>query len=610
MPDITDHRTENHTLVRWVAAHSAPPVETRLEELRLATLAAVLWLVASVFIFATAAAFIIERDAIAIGCAGAAVVSFLALLSLRLGVSRTLISAVVPTVTFVLFAVETLASGGTRVGILLLGLCVPLVARLFHSMRSFAIWALLVFAVGVVALSLGMYGVDLPLKPDGAKVDPGTLPTFLALHALIVGLFSIHNYLRNIDAEEAVTQASLRASADRRSEEASAELARMRTLSGGVAHDFNNLLCAIRGNAEVAALDSGLGGDVQGALSAIQQCADRGSAVIDELLLFSSRRGGKLSRIDLRRLVTSEFARIEPLYGPEIRFEINRSEGDSQVPEQIWINANADELNGAFWGLVRNAVESIDGPTGSVSLRVGVRRLGASEIQECVGSSRALPGEFAFVEIVDSGRGVDSADVPYILDPFFTTKEQGRGLGLSIVMRAVESTSGALRLEQLESGTLFELLVPLSEETVSADRSETDEIASLEGLRVLVVDDDAPVQATIGQMLVFSGAQVRTASGGQEAIALLAADPAVMDLAVIDLAMPGLSGEETLEELRRICPSLPALMISGHATEEFDRLNERPGLSTLRKPFALDQLQAAVSKISSSQSSRPLGASV
>ena len=632
---ITDRTASQGDWVLWLSGLVAPLADTYSE--RLANIATAGTLVTLVVIGGIASTFGGEAEpGLAEAAGGMGLVAGVAaalLVALRCGVRRNLVSDSLLVVVFGVFSLITIGSGGSRTGLLFLGSAHPLIAIILRGPRVAALWLSAVLAVGFVGLQLGVNQIELPLKP-ASIVIPSVMPAaFVLFTILAAGLFFVHDFLlaaqrresdlqqsrrlvaekttevaerkaaaaerhsialgvELVEAEKTTEVAERKAAAARRdSDSLEVELDLLRTLSGSLAHDFNNHLCAIRGNAELAALDAADESDLAEALLEIQRSSDRAAGVVADLLVFGSRQASRLERVELRELVEEVSDSVTRELSDRIRLEV------SGEPASVRAHANREQIKAAVACLARNALEAIGERSGEVQLRVGERKLQEVELDQCIGSEQLSTGEFAYIRVMDSGRGIPIEDRHRIFQPLFTTKLNGRGLGLNVVSEAAERNGGMVRVEHGESGTLFELLLPRDSNSDSPRDSFRPAELSLRGKRVLVVDDESMVRRVTTRMLKNNGAQFVEARDGFEAVELLRADPSQIDLVVLDVAMPGLSGEETLHALREIRSGLPAVVISGHATKEFDHLRALGEVATLRKPFTLQSLAAAVADL-------------
>jgi CheY-like chemotaxis protein len=211
-------------------------------------------------------------------------------------------------------------------------------------------------------------------------------------------------------------------------------------------------------------------------------------------------------------------------------------------------------------------------------------------------------GEYVLLSVADTGTGIAPSDLEKVMDPFFTTKDVGKGsgLGLSMVYGFAKQSNGAFRLDsELGQGTRAELWLPRAPEGLApADwpAAEEPQGGPTRPLYVLLVDDHAEVRRTTRAVLEDLGHTVVEAANGAEALQVLKSRDCDYDLMISDYAMPHVSGTEFLREARELCPEAPALIITGYA--EADAISDRPaGVEVLLKPFTATQLEAALQQI-------------
>jgi CheY-like chemotaxis protein len=244
--------------------------------------------------------------------------------------------------------------------------------------------------------------------------------------------------------------------------------------------------------------------------------------------------------------------------------------------------------------LIINAAESFgEGGRGKVTVATGTEHLDDSFFRA---GERHAPGDYVTLTVSDTGSGMDEETQSRIFDPFFTTKFAGRGLGLSAVHGILRGHSGYLRLRsQPGAGTTFRLYFP-------ADKTSPTKIPVVRPVSsghmsgtILVVDDESTVRNFAKLALEKRGYSVLVAASGGESVALLLQSGNKVDLVLLDLTMPGMSGEEAFEQMRRIQPSVPVILSSGfsHATA-VERFQGKNISGFLGKPYTGAQLCDAV----------------
>jgi CheY-like chemotaxis protein len=234
---------------------------------------------------------------------------------------------------------------------------------------------------------------------------------------------------------------------------------------------------------------------------------------------------------------------------------------------------------------------------GTVTISAQNRAAGADDLP-------GLMGDHVKLAVHDTGTGIAPEVIEKVMEPFFTTKEMGKGsgLGLSMVYGFAKQSNGAFRIEsEVGKGTTAELWLPRAPAAASPPAEppvERKRRRKVPRLKVLLVDDHPEVRITTAAVLEDSGHEVFQAANGAEALKLLEERDCDCDLLISDYAMPHLSGTEFLRAARELCPDVPALIITGYA--EADAISDRPdGIEVLLKPFTPSALEAAIERICS-----------
>ena len=362
-------------------------------------------------------------------------------------------------------------------------------------------------------------------------------------------------------------------------------------LAGGIAHDFNNLLTAILGQANLARLtlaDEPAMAEIS--LKEIEAASVRAAELCAQLLAYAGKGRFTVEPNDLNYLINGLRSLLRVSVGKHaaLQFHLN--------PELPAVMADATQLRQIVMNLVINATEAIGERGGAIHVTTGVCSADAAALARAVASPDHPPGNYVFLEVRDDGPGMTPEVLAKIFDPFFTTKFTGRGLGLAAVLGIVRGHRGALQVESTpEIGTMFRLLLPPISAAAMRPAVATPALPLNSAARVLVVDDDDTVRPLVAAMLRSCGCNPEEVSDGYAALTAFRAAPDHYDLVVLDLLMPGMSGEDTLVELRRVRADVRVLIISGY--NEGGILTRRAGggpLAYLAKPFTRDDLGTAV----------------
>jgi len=354
-------------------------------------------------------------------------------------------------------------------------------------------------------------------------------------------------------------------------------------LTGGIAHDFNNLLAIILANLEM--LQTRVKGDEKSArmVERATRGAERGASLTQRLLAFSRRQDLSPQSVSVPELVEGMTDMLSRSLGTNIRFEA------AFPPKFPPAKVDPNQLEVALLNLAVNARDAM--PDG------GVIMISGRSVVVGPGTHGLASGTYVCVSVSDTGMGMDEDTLSKAVEPFFTTKGTGKGtgLGLSMVHGLAVQSGGTLRITSAKGkGTTAEMWLPVGDEEVPRQPARLRK--GNEGfLKILLVDDDALVLEATSAMLEEIGHVVKAASSGKEAIDAMLRDPNI-DVVVTDYAMPGMTGLELAETLRRRDPSLPILLATGHAV-----LPERTGLRVprLTKPFRKAELEDAIAAVTS-----------
>jgi CheY-like chemotaxis protein len=313
------------------------------------------------------------------------------------------------------------------------------------------------------------------------------------------------------------------------------------------------------------------------------------------MLVYAGRGSHVRKPADLSRLVADmlELLRASLPARCQLRHEL---------AEDVWGELDDTQLRQVLLNLVSNAGESLGDRAGSVTIRTGKLHADAAYLADAPGARDPEPGAYVYVEVADDGPGIEAETQHRVFDPFFSTKFSGRGLGLAAVLGIVRGHGGVVKLSSSpEDGTRFRVLLPSAGELLVPLESralEYEPAPAARSGRVLVVDDEDAVLEIAEEFLAREGFDAVTAGSGREAVRRFAAEPARFDAAVIDLAMPDLSGERVAAEIRTLRPQLPLVLASGFSAElAAARCLELGAARFLHKPYAPDDLVRAVRSV-------------
>ena len=374
----------------------------------------------------------------------------------------------------------------------------------------------------------------------------------------------------------------------RRSEEAMLRSSRMEataTLAAGVAHDFNNLMVGVLGNADLLRYHYPEEDDEAAMLNEICQSAQRAGELAKQMLTYA--RGGTRGNeiVDVNRVVRDTIRLYRRSLPPSIRMDMELTDGSPSV------EGDAAQLSQVVMNLCINAVEAM-GDTGRVVVTTQCIK---PEDCEYLPADGLTAREYICLRVTDNGQGMDAQTQARVFEPFFTTKFQGRGLGLACVYGIVRDHGGNVAVEsQPGKGTTFRAYLPLTkppEESVVRDLHAR---AHRSGT-ILIVDDDKTVVQSCERILTMLGHTVLVAESGQEAVKVAQRHKGTIHVALLDMAMPDLTGAETYPLLIETRPDMRILICSGYDLDgEVQGMLDAGAAGFLRKPFRISQLSDAI----------------
>ncbi len=360
-------------------------------------------------------------------------------------------------------------------------------------------------------------------------------------------------------------------------------------LAGGIAHDFNNLLVGILGNASLALMDLPENSAARECIGLIESSARQAADLTNQMLAYSGKGVFVVSAVDLSAEARESLRLCR--HGIGRRIAVKQALRDDLPP----VEADASQIRQVAMNLLLNAAEAIGDSEGMIALSTGAMHAEEAYLEETQLAQDTVPGEYAYLEVSDTGCGMDAETLSKIFDPFFTTKFTGRGLGLAATLGIIRGHKGAVHVESSPGeGTTFRVLFPTVETQAQSGEpaGSPQPIGRLDrsGL-VLVVDDEPQVLRFASKVLERGGFEVLTAEDGQEALDAFRKDHERISAVLLDFAMPGLSGQDTFEQLRTIRPDIPIILSSGYTQAEATKRLAGKGLTGfIQKPYHPDEL--------------------
>jgi CheY-like chemotaxis protein len=362
----------------------------------------------------------------------------------------------------------------------------------------------------------------------------------------------------------------------------------MGLLAGGIAHDFNNLLTGILGYANLLSVKEGIDPEVGKAAGIIQRSAERASQLTAQLLGFAERGKNLNVPVELGRVIASVAGVLERTRDPRIRIVT------SLRPEGGCILGDPSQLDQVVMNLTINACDAMPGG-GQLKITTEPTTLDEAFCREREGMS---PGKYLLLSVTDTGVGISPQNMERIFDPFFTTKGPGKGtgLGLSMVFGIVKNHGGCVDVRsEAGVGTVFRVYLPESPEGAPKETAALDPTLPRGCGRILLVDDQEPVREVAKDMLEALGYEVITAADGLEGVSRYRDLWREIDLVILDMIMPNMSGGDCFRRMKEINPTARVVLSSGYSMDGAvqDVMNEGI-LAFIQKPYRLEELSRVV----------------
>jgi PAS domain S-box-containing protein len=363
------------------------------------------------------------------------------------------------------------------------------------------------------------------------------------------------------------------------------------TLAGGIAHDFNNILMGIQGNASLMAIKTDPNHPSFEKIKNIETYVENGTELTQQLLGFARRGKYHATTTDINDVIeksTNMFGRTKK----EIRIQMDL------VPEIWTVEVDRGQIEQALLNLYVNAWQAMP-EGGSLKLKTENVVLGADFINSQPYQVEA--GDYIKITVTDTGIGIDKDTQVRIFEPFFTTKEMGRGtgLGLASVYGIIKNHGGYINVySEVGQGTTFTIYLPASVKSIQPEAKTVAPTVVTGNGTILFVDDEKMIIDVGQELLQELGYDVLTASNGQDAIEIYRQKSAQIDLVIMDLIMPGLSGGETFDRLKKINSQVKVLLSSGYSINgQAAKILERGCDGFIQKPFNLNQLSEKIQGI-------------
>ncbi len=361
------------------------------------------------------------------------------------------------------------------------------------------------------------------------------------------------------------------------------------TLAGGIAHDFNNILTAIIGFNEMAMDDAEGQPGIESSLREVALASARARDLVQQILTFGRRQESEKSTVCLSLILREAIKLLRSTLPSTIHIEMD-------IRSEECILANPTQLHQIVMNLGTNAFHAMEEKGGQ--LDISLREIEFNEREPVIGS-RMPAGRYLQLEISDTGPGMDEHVLEKIFEPYFTTKEPGKGtgLGLAVVHGIVQSSAGYLRVQsEPGAGSTFQIYFPALSEEAGTTRRPDLLAGSLRGTeRILFIDDERSLTQLVSRYLTTLGYRVTALSDSEQAWRQLEADPDRFDLVVTDQTMPGLTGTALVTKMRENGSRLPVILCTGNSMSAGRGLTPQLEIArVLQKPMMMKELATEI----------------
>ena len=368
-------------------------------------------------------------------------------------------------------------------------------------------------------------------------------------------------------------------------------------LAGGIAHDFNNILMAVLGHCELTLRRLTNESPVRRNIEQIKSAANKAADLANQMLAYSGKGKFVVEPLDLSKVVNEmqQMLRVSISKKAVLRYDL--AEG---LPS---IEADATQICQVVMNLAINASDAIGDNNGVITITTGVMMCDQSYLQEAWLDNNLPNGQYVFLEIADTGCGMDKQTANRIFEPFFSTKFSGRGLGMAAVLGIVRGHRGAIKIyTEQGKGTSFKVFFPASSKLALQPDTIQESLPIKGSGTVLLVDDEDSVLSIGKAMLEEFGFDVLTAVDGRDGLEQFKQRHADIRFVLMDLTMPNMGGEEAFREFRRIDPAVKVIICSGYNQQEVSQKFVGKGLAGfLKKPYQLAELQTRIQELLSNQ---------
>ncbi|MGI9259688.1 MAG: ATP-binding protein [Gammaproteobacteria bacterium] len=339
-----------------------------------------------------------------------------------------------------------------------------------------------------------------------------------------------------------------------------AKLEALGVLAGGIAHDFNNLMAVVSSNAKLAMQNLPTQSTAATFLTDVLTASEAASELCDEMLTYAGKGVFATDTLECNSLVQD--------LGGLLRVALSRKATLVYELSGAPLHVSADEtqLRQVLMNLITNASEALEEEPGRIVVSTNLIAINREDPRLVRPDGRLDPGEYVCISVTDTGSGMSQKTQARVFDPFYTTKEAGRGLGLAAAQGIVMNHGGAITLESTEGiGTTFSIVLPPATSVTELSTAVPEQQSSLASANVLLVDDHPLVRRALANLLEANGHSVICGNDGQEAIDIFSQSGDGIECIVLDYSMPKLNGIEVVAEIRKIDQEIPIILCSGYA---------------------------------------------
>jgi len=362
-------------------------------------------------------------------------------------------------------------------------------------------------------------------------------------------------------------------------------------LAGGIAHDFNNILFPIVGMSELLLEDLPPESNEREKAEEIYKAGKRGSDLVKQILAFSRQSDQKPIPTRIQKVLkeVSKLIRSTIPANIEINWDIQEDCG--------MVMAEPTQLHQIAMNIITNAYHAVDSGNGKINIQLKEKEFKKHSITK----NQIKPGRYAMLSVSDNGCGIDSETLEMIFEPYFTTKEQGKGtgLGLAVVHGIVKEYGGEIFVtSESGKGSSFEVCIPLMKSKYIPLTDDLQSLLPSGAEKILVVDDEISIAKLEGQMLERLGYKVTISIGSHEALNFFEKSPKAFDLILTDMSMPNMTGDQLAYEIRQIRPDIPIIICTGFSERINKEKAEEIGVNGfLMKPIGKSDMAQMIRKI-------------